>query len=38
MSISPDQVVSLHYTLRDDAGEVIDRSAEGEPLEYLHGR
>ena len=38
MSISQDQVVSIHYTLRDDAGEVIDRSAEGEPLAYLHGR
>ena len=38
MSISQDQVVSIHYTLRDDAGEVIDRSAEGEPLSYLHGR
>ena len=37
MSIGPDQVVSIHYTLRDDAGEVIDRSAEGEPLSYLHG-
>ena len=38
MSISPDQVVSIHYTLRDDSGEVIDRSAQGEPLAYLHGR
>jgi FKBP-type peptidyl-prolyl cis-trans isomerase SlyD len=37
MSISQDQVVSIHYTLRDDAGEVIDRSADGEPLSYLHG-
>ena len=38
MSIAQDQVVSIHYTLRDDAGEVIDRSAEGAPLAYLHGR
>lgn len=37
MSITQDQVVSIHYTLRDDAGEIIDRSAEGEPLVYLHG-
>jgi FKBP-type peptidyl-prolyl cis-trans isomerase SlyD len=37
MSITQDQVVSIHYVLRDDAGEVIDRSAEGEPLSYLHG-
>ncbi len=38
MSIGQDQVVSIHYVLRDDAGVVIDRSAEGEPLAYLHGR
>ena len=37
MSISRDQVVSIHYTLTDDAGEVIDRSSAGEPFAYLHG-
>lgn len=37
MSITQDQVVSIHYTLRDDGGTVIDRSADGEPLTYLHG-
>jgi FKBP-type peptidyl-prolyl cis-trans isomerase SlyD len=37
MSIAPDQVVSIHYTLTDDAGEVIDASAAGTPLAYLHG-
>lgn len=37
MTVSQDQVVSIHYTLRDDQGEVIDRSADGEPLTYLHG-
>ena len=37
MSITQDQVVTLHYTLRDDAGEIIDRSPDGEPLAYLHG-
>jgi FKBP-type peptidyl-prolyl cis-trans isomerase SlyD len=37
MTIAQDQVVSIHYTLRDDAGEVIDSSAQGEPLSYLHG-
>ena len=37
MSITQDQVVSIHYTLKDDSGEVIDRSAEGAPLTYLHG-
>ena len=37
MSIAQDQVVSIHYTLKSDAGEVLDSSAEGEPLTYLHG-
>lgn len=37
MSIAQDQVVSIHYTLRDEAGEIIDRSPPGEPLDYLHG-
>jgi FKBP-type peptidyl-prolyl cis-trans isomerase SlyD len=37
MSIAQDQVVSIHYTLRNDAGEVLDQSSEGEPLSYLHG-
>jgi FKBP-type peptidyl-prolyl cis-trans isomerase SlyD len=29
--------VSIHYTLRDDDGDVIDSSRDGEPLDYLHG-
>ena len=37
MNITGDQVVSIHYTLRDEAGAIIDRSAEGDPLAYLHG-
>ena len=37
MSIKKDSVVTLHYTLKDDAGEVIDSSDGGEPLAYLHG-
>lgn len=36
MSIERDRVVSIHYTLRDDGGQVIDAS-QGEPLTYLHG-
>ncbi len=38
MVIEQDCVVTLHYTLRDDAGEVIDRSSSERPLTYLHGR
>ena len=37
MAITQDSVVTLHYTLKDDTGEVIDSSSSGEPLAYLHG-
>jgi len=37
MTIKQDSVVTIHYTLRDDAGKVIDSSSPGEPLAYLHG-
>jgi FKBP-type peptidyl-prolyl cis-trans isomerase SlyD len=37
MSITQDQVVSIRYTLKDDAGGVIDTSGDGAPLTYLHG-
>ena len=30
-------VVSIHYTLTNDEGEVIDSSEGAEPLNYLHG-
>ncbi len=37
MPIAQDSVVSIHYTLKGDAGEILDSSASGEPLTYLHG-
>jgi FKBP-type peptidyl-prolyl cis-trans isomerase SlyD len=37
MKITRGKVVSLSYILRDEAGDVLDRSEAGEPLEYLHG-
>lgn len=37
MSIKKDSVVLFNYTLKDDAGAVIDSSSGGEPLAYLHG-
>jgi FKBP-type peptidyl-prolyl cis-trans isomerase SlyD len=37
MAITRDSVVTIHYTLKDDEGAVIDSSASGEPLAYLHG-
>jgi FKBP-type peptidyl-prolyl cis-trans isomerase SlyD len=38
MLIAQDKVVLIHYTLTDDAGKVLDSSASGEPLAYLHGQ
>src|SRR4026208_382242 len=38
MHAAPDRVVLIHYTLTNDAGEVLDSSEGGEPLAYLHGR
>jgi FKBP-type peptidyl-prolyl cis-trans isomerase SlyD len=37
MSIADNDVVTFHYTLKGDSDEVIDSSAGGEPLAYLHG-
>jgi FKBP-type peptidyl-prolyl cis-trans isomerase SlyD len=37
MPIADNDVVTFHYTLRGDSDEVIDSSAGGEPLAYLHG-
>jgi FKBP-type peptidyl-prolyl cis-trans isomerase SlyD len=37
MTIGRDSVVTMHYTLKDDAGAVIDSSASGDPITYLHG-
>jgi FKBP-type peptidyl-prolyl cis-trans isomerase SlyD len=37
VDISADKVVLIHYTLKDDAGAVIDSSAGGEPLAYIQG-
>ncbi len=30
-------VVSIHYTLKNEAGETLDSSVGQDPLEYLHG-
>jgi FKBP-type peptidyl-prolyl cis-trans isomerase SlyD len=37
MNIAKDKVVSIDYTLTDDAGKVLDSSNGREPLAYLHG-
>lgn len=37
MQISKNSVVSIHYTLKDEKGEIIDTSDGKDPLDYLHG-
>ena len=37
MEITDARVASIHYTLTDDAGNVIDKSPESQPLSYFHG-
>jgi FKBP-type peptidyl-prolyl cis-trans isomerase SlyD len=38
MKIAKDRVVELEYRLHLGDGQVIDSSAPGQPLSYLHGR
>jgi len=38
MLIAQDKVVLIHYTLKNDSGEVIDSSSGGDPLAYIHGQ
>ena len=35
--IGDNVVASIHYTLTDNDGEVLDSSSGGDPLKYLHG-
>jgi FKBP-type peptidyl-prolyl cis-trans isomerase SlyD len=37
MKVAADLVVSIDYTLKDDAGEILDGSDGDGPLHYLHG-
>jgi FKBP-type peptidyl-prolyl cis-trans isomerase SlyD len=37
MVISKNKVASIHYTLRDNEGTIIDSSEGRDPLHYLHG-
>jgi FKBP-type peptidyl-prolyl cis-trans isomerase SlyD len=37
MTVQKDRVVSIDYTLKDNAGDIIDSSEGSEPLVYLHG-
>ncbi|MEI8297281.1 MAG: peptidylprolyl isomerase [Pseudomonadota bacterium] len=37
MQVARDAVVVIHYTLKNDAGEVLDSSAGADPLAYIQG-
>lgn len=37
MQVAQDTVVAIRYTLKNDAGQTLDASADGESLTYLHG-
>jgi len=37
MNISKNKVVQIHYTLKDKEGQVLDTSANSDPLAYIHG-
>jgi FKBP-type peptidyl-prolyl cis-trans isomerase SlyD len=37
MQIEANKVVSIDYTLKNDAGDVLDQSTPENPLAYLHG-
>ncbi|MGC2029499.1 MAG: peptidylprolyl isomerase [Steroidobacteraceae bacterium] len=37
MEIAADRVVTIHYTLKNDEGAVLDSSSGGEPLAYIQG-
>lgn len=36
-TVKRDRVISLDFVLMNEQGEVMDRSEDGGPLEYLHG-
>ena len=36
-TVAKNKVVRIHYTLKDESGEVLDRSEENDPLAYIQG-
>jgi len=37
MQVADKKAVTIHYTLTNQAGDVVDSSRDGEPLPYIHG-
>ena len=38
MTVKKDAVVEMHYTLKNDAGDVLDSSAGKDPMPFIQGR
>ncbi|GAB4380030.1 MAG: peptidylprolyl isomerase [Calditrichia bacterium] len=38
MPIQPNQVVTIHYTVKDEDGQILDTTKNQEPFSYLSGR
>ena len=36
-TVSANRVVTIDYTLKNDAGDILDSSKDDEPMAYLHG-
>jgi len=36
--IAENTVASIQYTLKNDAGEILDQSSENNPLQFIHGK
>lgn len=37
MKVEKDNIITIHYTIKNENNEIVDSSIEEEPLEYLHG-
>ena len=38
MKVQAEKYVAINYTLKDDAGNVVDQSEKGKPLGFIYGR
>jgi len=37
MKVENNTVVSLHYVMKNEAGEILDENMQSAPVEYIHG-
>lgn len=38
MSLKPNQVVTIHFTVKDELGEIVDETTSGQPFVFLSGK